>query len=123
MKFKNIPNNMKPRERLIVYGKENLSDEELLAIILKTGIKEKNVKEIAFDLLSNYGPLNEFRTLNYNKLIKNDGIGKAKACEIIASIEFGRRIYENIKIEDVIACTSTVNIVNYFHYLFYFLRK
>lgn len=118
MKFKNIPNNMKPRERLIVYGKENLSDEELLAIILKTGTKDKNVKEIAVNLLSSYESLRNFSSLNYHKLIANEGIGKAKACEILASIELGRRIYENVNIEDVIECTSTTNIVNYFHYLF-----
>ena len=118
MKFKNIPSNLKPRERLIKLGRANLSDDELLAVVLKTGTKKKNVKELAFDILSNVGDLYKFRELNYNKLIKIDGIGKDKASEILAVIELGRRIFENTKLDDVINCTSAENIINYFHYLF-----
>jgi DNA repair protein RadC len=46
MKFKNIPNDDKPRERLLKYGVNNLSNEELLSIILRTGTKKHNVKEL-----------------------------------------------------------------------------
>lgn len=118
MKFKNIESNLKPRERLIINGKENLTDEELLSIILKTGTKEKNVKDFAFNILSELNGLNNFKKLNYQKLISIKGIGKAKACEILALIELGRRIYEPINIKDIIECTNPENIVNYFHYLF-----
>lgn len=118
MKFRDIPSNLKPRERLIVYGKENLSDEELLSIILKTGTKNKNVKELSLDLLSSFGSLKKFRELNYKQLIDTSGIGKAKACEILAVVELGKRIFENITIQDVIECINPVNIINYFHYLF-----
>ena len=47
IKFKDIPSPEKPRERLIQYGAENLSNEELLMIILKTGTKKYSVKELA----------------------------------------------------------------------------
>ena len=109
MKFKNIPNNLKPRERLIALGKENLSDDELLSIILKTGTKNKNVKELSLDNLKN---------ITYNQLIAIDGIGKSKATEILASIELGRRMYQTITLEEVVECTNPINIINYFNYLF-----
>lgn len=118
MKFKNIANNLKPRDRLIIKGKENLCDEELLSIILKTGTKELNVKDFAFKILTELNGLTNFKNLNYQKLIKIKGIGKAKACEILALIELGRRIYEPINIEQIIKCTNPHNIINYFHYLF-----
>lgn len=118
MKFKNIPNNLKPRERLMVFGKENLSDDELLSIILKTGTKNKNVKELSIDILSIIGNISDFKNVTFQRLINIEGIGKAKACEILSVIELGRRIYEVTRIEDVIECTNPVNIINYFHYLF-----
>ena len=118
MKFKDIPNNLKPRERLIVYGKENLSDDELLSIILKTGTKDINVKELAINLITSFGSINNLKNASYNKLVDIDGIGKAKACEILTVMELGRRIYENVKIEDLIKCTNAQNIIKYFLYLF-----
>ena len=118
MKFKNIVNRLKPRERLITLGKENLSDDELLSIVLKTGTKNKNVKELSLELLSKYSNLAKFKNITYNNLIEIDGIGSAKACEILAVIELGRRIYENTKIEDIISCTDPINIISYFNYLF-----
>ena len=50
-KIKEIPKNERPRERLKEVGRENISDKELLAIILRTGQKNKNVTELAIDLL------------------------------------------------------------------------
>ena len=51
MKLKNLPKSERPREKLIKYGKENLSDSELLAIILKTGTYDLNVIDVAHSLL------------------------------------------------------------------------
>ena len=118
MKFKNIVNRLKPRERLITLGKENLSDDELLSVILKTGTREKNVKELSLEILSKYGDLSMLKNITYKNLIEIDGIGSAKACEILAVVELGRRIFENTKIEDVIKCSDPVKIINYFNYLF-----
>ena len=118
MKFKNIPNNLKPRERLITNGKENISDDELLSIILKTGTKNKNVKELSLDILSKYNSIVELKNITYNQLIAIDGIGKSKATEILASIELGRRIYQNTTLEELVECTNPTNIISYFNYLF-----
>ena len=51
MKLKQIPESERPREKLIKYGKENLSDSELLALILKTGTKDENALELAINIL------------------------------------------------------------------------
>ena len=53
MKFKELPNEEKPRERLVMYGAENLSNEELLMILLKSGTRKYSVKELAFQILKN----------------------------------------------------------------------
>ena len=51
IKFKDIPEDERPRERLVIYGSKNLSNEELLMIILKTGTKKYSVKEVSLNLL------------------------------------------------------------------------
>ncbi len=118
MKFKNIPDTLKPRERLINYGAEHISDDELLSIILKTGTKDKNVKELALDILSQYKEITKLKNIKYQQLITIPGIGKAKASEIIATIELGRRIFQKTTEEQLIECTSVKNIVDHFGYLF-----
>ncbi|HPF83256.1 MAG TPA: DNA repair protein RadC [Bacilli bacterium] len=97
IRIKDIPVNDRPRERLINVGVNNLSNEELLAIILKTGTKEISAKQLADILLKNINNINELNNITLNELIKIKGIGITKACNILASIELGKRI--NTKIE------------------------
>lgn len=102
-KIKDIPYNERPRERLKQVGEENLSDKELLAIILKTGTKDKNVTELAIDILKNY-KLSELKDISINKLTKIKGIGEVKAIELLATIELGKRIF--VKAESAISSLS-----------------
>ena len=95
IKFKSIPDSDKPRERLIRYGVENLSNEELLAILIKTGSKRNSVKEVATNLLIDTGSISGLREIGINTLTKIDGIGLVKAIELKAAIELGRRVYMN----------------------------
>lgn len=100
-KIKEIPLLERPRERLINVGKENLSDKELISIILKTGLKGKNVNDISLEILNNY-KLSDLKEIRVNDLIKIKGIGKTKATELVAAIELGKRIFlkeENKKIK------------------------
>lgn len=99
-KIKEIPKNERPRERLKEVGRENISDKELLAIILRTGQKNKNVTELAIDLLKEYS-ITDLKDISLNKLTKIKGIGEVKALELLAAIELGRRIYlkKNQKLE------------------------
>lgn len=116
--FKKIPDSEKPRERLYIYGSENLSNEELLAIIIKTGSKRMNVKEVAMKLLESVGDVSKLRDIGINSLIKIDGIGKVKAIEIKAALELGKRVYMNNDNLDNIKLNSADVIYNYFHEIF-----
>ena len=91
-KIKEIPEEERPRERLKRVGVENLTNKELLSIILKTGLKNKNVNELSLEILKKY-KLEELKNISYNELLKIKGVGEVKAIEVIASIEFGKRIF------------------------------
>ena len=93
MKVKEIPSNERPRERLENYGPSNLSTSDLLAIILSSGLKGKNVTELSFELLSKVDSVKDLANLELKELCKVKGIGKAKATTLLAAIELGKRIY------------------------------
>lgn len=97
-KIKDIPNQERPRERLKEMGVENLSNKELLAIILKTGSKDKNATDLAIEILKKYD-LSELKQISLNSLTKIKGIGEVKAIEIISAIELGKRINNQQKIK------------------------
>ena len=112
--FKNIPESDKPRERLYQYGSENLSDEELISIILKTGTKGMSVKEVSLKLLENVGDIKRLKDIGINTLMGINGIGRVKAIEIKAARELGRRIYiENNNLGGVIL-NNSLKIYEYF---------
>lgn len=105
--IKDIPINDRPRERLINYGVKNISNEDLISIILKTGTKNKSVKDVSNFILKEFKDISNLKYLNINRLMKIEGIGKVKAIELIAAIELGRRVYleknfNEIKIKDSI---------------------
>ena len=114
IEFKKIPNSDKPRERLYDYGSESLSNEEILAIILKTGSKKWNVKELALKVLETVGDVNKLRDVGINTLMKIDGIGKVKAIEIKAALELGKRVFVNNDRLSKIDMNSAKNIFEYF---------
>ena len=91
-RIKDIPLNHRPRERLKEVGLSNLTDIELLSIILKTGTKEKNVNDLSIDLLSKY-EISSLKNCNLNDLKSIKGIGEVKAMELLSSIELGKRIF------------------------------
>jgi len=90
MKIKSLPKTERPREKLIVKSPQNLKDEELLAILLRTGVEGKNVIEIAKQILNKYSK-KRLLQLNYEDLAKIKGIGSAKACIILAAQELIKR--------------------------------
>ena len=87
----------KPREKLLNYGAEALSDAELLAILLGSGTKEQNVLELANEILKSNGGLTGLRRISKEKLIGIRGIGPAKSTSILATIELGRRFSKAIR--------------------------
>ena len=90
--IKEIPKDERPRERLKEVGVENITNIELLSVILKNGTKNKNVKELAIDILKKY-EIVDLKDISINNLMKIKGIGEVKAIELLASIELGKRIY------------------------------
>ncbi|MEK9148802.1 MAG: DNA repair protein RadC [Candidatus Desantisbacteria bacterium] len=108
-KIKNIPECDRPREKIEKKGVKALSNLELLAVLLGSGIKDKDVFEVARDILKL--AQNDFNNISLEKLKDIDGVGLAKASQIIAAIEFSKRflIKDGVKIkntEDVVKLTE-----------------
>ncbi len=82
----------RPRERLRDQGAKGLSDAELLAILLRTGVAGLNSVQLAQDLLMKFHGLAGLHDANYAELVASRGIGDAKAAQIKAAIELGRRL-------------------------------
>lgn len=118
MKLRDLPNEEKPRERLIKYGKENISNDELIEIILKSGTRKYGLKEISHNILSSVNNINELKNIEVNTLAKIDGVGMVKAIELVAAIELGRRIYLEDNYNELVYLTDPDSIIKYFHNLF-----
>ena len=112
--IKDIPTSDRPRERLVKYGAKNISNEELISIILKTGTKDKSVKELSNIILNKYSNITNLKDLEINNIMEIKGIGKVKAIELIAAIELGRRVYFDKSIDEV-KIKSSMDIYNYFN--------
>ena len=91
MKIKSLPLEDRPREKLIKHGPTTLSDSELLAIILGTGTKKEDVLSLSNKLLSKFD-IRKLSRVRISNLKKSLGIGDAKACQISACFELGRRL-------------------------------
>ena len=100
-KIKTIPQFDRPREKMEQKGTKALSNLELLAVLLGSGIKGKDVFEVAKDILRL--AQNDFDNISLERLKDIEGVGLAKACQIIAAIEFSKRflIKDGIKIKNV----------------------
>ncbi|MED4890372.1 MULTISPECIES: RadC family protein [Heyndrickxia] len=92
MLIKDFPAEDRPRERLIRTGAESLSNQELLAILLRTGMKEESVLELANRLIRHFEGLRFLKDASLEEMTAIKGIGTAKAVQILAAIELGRRI-------------------------------
>ena len=83
---------MRPRERLLHAGAENCSSAELLAIILRTGSSSGNVLDLAHRLLGDFKGLAGLDTAGIGELCTYKGLGEAKAIQVKAAFELGRRV-------------------------------
>lgn len=95
MIFEQMPKDLKPRERLNELGASALSNQELLAIILRTGTKDLNVLQVAMEVLALCGDLREMSAITFEELTTVKGIGPNKAIELLATIELGNRIFKS----------------------------
>lgn len=95
--IKNLSPQDLPREKLIHLGSDKLDSFELLALVLRNGTKDQDVMELSRSILSNY-QLNELVDMDMENLLQINGIGIAKAAQIQAINEIGKRVYSNQKI-------------------------
>ena len=90
-----MPEDCLPRERLETVGERALSNQELLAILLRTGSREQNVMELASTVLKHFHHLNELKSASLAELMFIKGVGRVKAIELRAAIEFGYRLQQS----------------------------
>lgn len=89
--IRDLPKEERPRERLVKFGPEALSIQELLQIILSSGYSGESVSSLAQKLISHFGSLQKLKEASLEELMEIKGIGLAKACKIKAVFELGKR--------------------------------
>jgi len=82
----------RPRERLVRQGASSLSNQELIAILLRTGTKEESVLHLANRVLSFFDQIQELKNATLEEMMSVKGIGQAKAVQLLAAVELGRRL-------------------------------
>jgi DNA repair protein RadC len=97
MGVKDLPLDDRPREKLMLRGPQNLSDAELIAILLRTGKKGKSVISVAQEMVSVHRNLTILASKTLSDLMKTGGIGKDKAATLLAAFELSRRIQSQSK--------------------------
>lgn len=93
MGIKEWPADERPREKLLARGAETLSDAELLAIFLRTGMKGRTAVDLARDLLAQFGSLRALLAADRTRLCASPGLGNAKYCQLQAALEMARRFF------------------------------
>jgi DNA repair protein RadC len=92
--IKNWPEGERPRERLLKYGARNLSDAQLIAIILRTGGGGKSALDLAMEMLNSFRDLSRIENASLREFASFKGIGNAKVAQLKAAFELGRRLLE-----------------------------
>lgn len=90
--IKEMPTGERPRERLANYGAGAMADYELLAILLRTGMQGENVLNLAQRLLTKYRGLGGLARSSFGELCRERGLGEAKAAQVKAALELGKRL-------------------------------
>ena len=91
-RIRDLPLKERPRERLREHGPGALSNSELLAIILRTGATSENVLDLARRLLARFGGPGGLAHSSFGELCAERGLGEAKAAQVKAALELGRRL-------------------------------
>ena len=103
-KIKDIPKIDRPRERFLKKGADALSKSDLLAILLGSGIKGKNVRQLSENIIKKFGK--NFLNITVVDLLKISGIGQAKALQIVSAISLVKRFYTDEKSSEIIIKNS-----------------
>lgn len=123
--IKNWPEDERPRERLLKFGAGELSNTQLMAIILRTGGKEKNALEMSREIIKRFNSLKDLEDASIAEFSDLKGIGVAKVAQIKAAFELGRRLLMNEKEQtDKKPCfKNSKQVFDYYMPRFYGLKK
>jgi len=114
LKIKDLPLDDRPREKLLLRGVQNLSDAELLAILLRTGKRGKSVVQLAQEILKEEGSLSALASKSVESFTKFSGVGKDKAATLVAVFELVRRVESNIQLYKEMQIRSPKDIADFF---------
>ncbi len=111
-RLKDQPASERPRERLVARGPDALTHAELIAILLRTGLKGVNVVQVGQGLLQRFGSLNELAQATVDQLRAVPGIGRDKAATLVAAFALARRM-EQERREESPVLDSPATVVNF----------
>jgi DNA repair protein RadC len=90
--MKDLPPELRPRERLVSGGAAALSTAELIAVLLRTGSPKRSALDVATELLRSHGSLDRLAGASPAQLCRTEGVGEVKALHLLAAFELGRRL-------------------------------
>jgi len=108
MLIKDLPEEERPREKLVQKGATALSDAEILAVFLGTGRKGTSAIELGREMLRHFGSLKNLSRASVEELTRVEGIGPAKAAQLAGIFEFGQRLAREAFNEQPITCPEEV---------------
>jgi DNA repair protein RadC len=120
--IRDLPTEERPRERLKAFGPSALSNTELLAILLRTGVTGESVMSVASRVLRRFQGLAGLARASYSELCSEHGISEAKACQLLAALELGRR-YSSLQPEETARISSPRDVANLLMGEMSFLRQ
>jgi DNA repair protein RadC len=116
------PENERPRERLLHYGAQNLSDAQLVAILLRNGGGGKSALDLAIEILSAFRNLEDIEQASSGEFLKFKGMGHAKVAQLKAAFELGRRLLQKTS-EKGPVFSSGRDVFHHFNHRLKNLRK
>lgn len=122
LRIKDWPKEERPRERLLKNGPESLSDAQLLAILLRTGSDKGDALQLAIYLLKKFSSFSQLRHATIFELCTVKGIGPAKAAQLKAALELGRRSL-TVALFEGAAFSKSRDVFQYFSPLFRNAKK
>ena len=109
--IRELPQGERPRERLREYGAKHLSNTELIAILLRTGLQGENVLSMSSRLLAKFKGLAGLGRASFAELCAERGLSEAKACQVMAALELGRR-FVSLAPEERMVISSPKDVAN-----------
>ncbi len=111
LKIREMPQAERPREKLAAHGSAALTNPELIAILLRTGVIGTNAIEVARELLERYGSLTGLSRCSVDELSKIRGVGFAKAVQLVAAFGLGQRLARETLSSQKIDSPELVNVL------------